>query len=129
MSALAVAEHALDPEPLAARAARRAVVELVGDVLGADELDGLLLATSELVTNAVEHGAPPIELVVERGPDRVRIIVKDGSPMRPRRGSPTVTDVRGRGMTIVERLANRWGVEELTAGKAVWVEVDLTERL
>lgn len=125
MSAVAVAEHPLDPEPLAARAARRAVTELVGDLLQPDELDGLLLATSELVTNAVEHGAPPIELVVERGPERVRIIVKDGSPLRPRHGSPTATDVRGRGMMIVDRLANRWGVEELAAGKAVWVEVEL----
>lgn len=128
MSAVAVAEHPLDPEPLAARAARRAVAELVGDLLHPDELDGLLLATSELVTNAVEHGAPPIELVVERGPDRVRVVVKDGSPLRPRHGSPAVTDVRGRGMMIVDRLANRWGVEELAAGKAVWVEVELAGR-
>lgn len=123
MSLVNVAEHCLAPEPVSVRAARRVVRETVGDHVDPDTLDSLLLATSEVVTNAVEHGAPPIALVIECDDDRVRIEVRDASPLRPRPGCPEPTDVRGRGMRIVERLVDRWGVEEWADGKSVWMEL------
>ena len=87
----------------------------------------MLLATSEVVTNAVEHGAPPIDLRVDAAEARVRVEVCDASPMPPRTrdDEPGPTEVRGRGMTIVERLTDRWGVEPRADGKAVWFELDL----
>jgi anti-sigma regulatory factor (Ser/Thr protein kinase) len=122
------AEHQLTPEPASVRAARQAVRDAVRGIVGEDTLADLLLATSELVTNAVEHGAPPIALLVEGDEHRVRVEVRDGSPLRPRPGSPRAADVRGRGIQIVEQLAHRWGVDEHVDGKSVWLELDLRDR-
>ena len=119
-------EHRLPPEAASVRAARRAVAEAVGDVLPPAGLEGALIATSEVVTNAVEHGCPPIELRVDRAAGRVRVEVRDTSPLPPRRReqAPDASDVRGRGLVIVERLADRWGIDERSDGKAVWFELD-----
>jgi anti-sigma regulatory factor (Ser/Thr protein kinase) len=124
-----IAVEQLAAEPLSVRAARRTVTEAMVDVLPPGELDELVLCTSEVVTNAVEHGATPIELVVDRAEDRVRVEVRDASPLPPRSGlDPEPMEVRGRGMLIVERCADRWGVEQFgDAGKAVWFELDLRE--
>jgi len=125
MSVANVAEHQLAPEPLSVRAARRVVGDAVRDQVSPDALDDLLLATSEVVTNAVEHGAPPISLLVSCDDERVRVEVHDGSPLRPRAGDPRPTDIRGRGMRIVERLVDRWGVDPHAHGKTVWLELAL----
>ena len=109
------------------RAARRVVAEAVGDALPAADLEDALIATSEVVTNAVEHGCPPIELRVQRGDHQVRVEVQDTSPLPPRRrkDDPPVSDVRGRGLVLVERLTDRWGIDERIDGKAVWFELDV----
>lgn len=64
----------VDPSPAGARAAIRAVA---GGRLDAAHLDDLLLATSEAVTNALVHGAPPVVLRVWAGDDRVVAVVDD----------------------------------------------------
>jgi anti-sigma regulatory factor (Ser/Thr protein kinase) len=129
MSTLHPAEHRLAAEPRSVRAARRVVTDVVGDVLPEGELEGVLLATSEVVTNALEHGAPPIDLRVDRAEERIRVEVRDASPLPPRRRETEATpsDVRGRGMTIVERVTDRWGIEPMVDGKAVWFELDLRD--
>lgn len=92
-------------------------------------LDCLLLATSEVVTNAIEHGAPPIELRIERLRHHLRVEVRDTSPLHPRVRTDEVTpkELRGRGMRIVEGCTDRWGVEPMEEGKAVWFEIDLRD--
>ena len=129
MSTLHPDEHRLAAEPRSVRAARRVVTDAVGDALPEGELEGVLLATSEVVTNALEHGAPPIDLRVDRAEDHIRVEVRDGSPLRPRRRDEDVapSEVRGRGMTIVERVTDRWGVDPLADGKSVWFELDLRD--
>lgn len=123
-----VAAEQLAAEPRSVRAARRAILGAVGEVVPADHLDVLLLCTSEVVTNAIEHGAEPIELVVDRVDHRIRVEVRDASPLRPRRAEPAPSKIRGRGLLIVDRCADRWGVEPAgPAGKAVWFELDLTD--
>ena len=110
------------------RAARRVVTDAVGDVLPEGELEGVLLATSEVVTNAVEHGAPPIELRIEKHGGRIPGEVRASSPLPPRFDGeePDPMEVRGRGMLIVDRCSDRWGVEPYGEdGKAVWFEVDV----
>lgn len=91
-------------------------------------LDVALLLVSELVTNAVRHGRPPIEVEVEcQGSHGLAVHVSDGGS-----GSPTVIDLTpdadaegGRGLAIVETLADSWGVSPSgRGGKSVWFRLD-----
>jgi hypothetical protein len=59
----------------------------------------------------------------------VRIAVSDPrGELRPSLREPTEDDMFGRGLLIVGQIANRWGVRELTVGKAVWCELDVVRR-
>lgn len=113
----------LPPDPSSARVARRTVREAC-ERAGVPE-DVAVLCTSELVTNAVLHATPPIELEVLLSQRRLRVAVYDGSrddvaPRRPVRNDTT----SGRGLAMVEMLATAWSVEATPAGKVVWFEVD-----
>jgi len=84
----------------------------------AELVDLTVLLTSELVTNAVVHGRGPIQLL--------RVEVGDGEPRLPDGpAKPTDSDVSGRGLMILERLADRWGSHSRRTppGKVVWFEV------
>jgi anti-sigma regulatory factor (Ser/Thr protein kinase) len=116
-------EQQLEAVATSVRAARRAVMERLSSSLDADQLDRAVLCTSEIVTNAIEHGSPPIELRIAHTRDSVRIEVCDASPDLPRRARPRATSIRGRGLLIVDKSADRWGVEELDEGKVVWFEL------
>jgi anti-sigma regulatory factor (Ser/Thr protein kinase) len=89
-------------------------------------LDGaagdLCLIASELVTNAILHGAEPIELTVDRRDGEVTIEVSDGDPVidNVRLRAVNNADYGGRGLRVVESLADRWGTRPLQSGKAVW---------
>jgi anti-sigma regulatory factor (Ser/Thr protein kinase) len=117
------AEVALSPTLEAARAARRFAMSTV-DQWGLEKLgDSIISIVSELVTNAVEHAAPPIELRLRRRPGAVMVEVADGDG-RLARPTPTgAGDERHRGLVIVATLAARWGVRPTVTGKVVWAEV------
>lgn len=114
-------EQRLAADTASVRVARRVVTDLLTDI-DEDVLEQLVLCTSEVVTNAIEHGAPPIDLRVDRANSHVRIQVSDASPLRPRPVDPSPTAIRGRGLLIVDRCASRWGVDEDGSGKTVWFE-------
>jgi anti-sigma regulatory factor (Ser/Thr protein kinase) len=80
------------------------------------------LIVSELVANAVVHGAPPVELTLRYEDDEVTIEVADGDPTveRVRQGEPSRSRPDGRGLQIVASLAKRWGVRPFSSGKIVW---------
>lgn len=80
------------------------------------------LLTSELVSNAVEHGSGHIRLSLDCVDGILRVRVRDASPHQPVLRRPTLGDERGRGLLLVERLALAWGVapDLATGGKAVW---------
>lgn len=80
------------------------------------------LLTSELVTNAVEHGAELVELLVASISAGVRVDVVDGRPGPPRSSLPEAASERGRGLLIVDALATDWGIDLLPegGGKSVW---------
>ncbi len=97
---------------------------LLEDWLPADaDRDIILLVASELVTNAVLHGAGERFLRATRDDGTVRIGVVDQSPSQPRRRSPERDDPTGRGLRLVERLAAGWGVEAAADRKEVWALV------
>jgi two-component sensor histidine kinase len=84
-------------------------------------VDSLVLSVSELVTNAVRHGRPPVSLTLRRTPDEVRLDVQDDEPEEPRSAAVGDDAESGRGMAIVSALADETGTEQVTDdGKVVY---------
>jgi anti-sigma regulatory factor (Ser/Thr protein kinase) len=84
-----------------------------------------LLVLSELVTNAVVHGATPIQVIVTGEAGKLRIDVADGdnhSP-RPQLRVGDAEQVGGRGLQIVNALSQQWGTTTHEHGKSVWAEI------
>ncbi|MEU5049625.1 ATP-binding protein [Streptomyces sp. NPDC021096] len=121
------------------RARRWARSRLAGSGIGADEplAETLVLLISELVTNAVVHtGCPAVLRMLfpgagatvgaAAGPriDTVRVEVADISARPPRRRCAEGDDTGGRGLELVDGLADRWGWHREGAGKRIWCEVD-----
>ena len=108
----------------ARRAVRRAVEHTLADLESLEDLvDDLLVAVSELVTNAVLHAGSEIRLRVKARPSRVRIEVFDGSPHLPRPIGAEGVAATGRGLRLVAELVDRWGAQADGEGKVVWCEV------
>src|SRR3954463_4291855 len=107
----------------AASRARRFVIDALTEWDLADLADDAILATSELVTNAILHGGPPIELRVAPVPGGVRVEARDGSRVSPVRPLATTDTMTGRGIALVEAVSARWGIDQLPEGKSVWCEV------
>lgn len=108
-----------------ARAFVRATLGAMG-IAGAT-VDDAELIVSELVTNAVVHrgdGVGPDAMVkliaIEAG---LRIEVHDASPLVPVQRAESSGTEHGRGLVIVDGLADRWGWERTAAGKFVWCEL------
>ena len=103
--------------------ARRWVADVCTNIGRADLVDCARLGVSELVTNALLHGAPPITVAVRGTVDHPRIEVSDGSPRPPAspvdRGGMSTT---GRGLSIVAKCSIAWGAEVDVDHKIVWFE-------
>ena len=93
----------------------------------AELLDAALLVITELVTNAVRHGGPPILLAIECDDASLRVRVRDGSLSLPSSRDAGMEAETGRGMTLVELLTSTWGVapvaDDYGLGKEVWFEL------
>jgi anti-sigma regulatory factor (Ser/Thr protein kinase) len=79
------------------------------------------LATSELVSNSVEHALSAVEITMELERECLRIAVRDYSKALPVHRSPEQAGARGRGVALVNALAQEWGVESHEDGKTVWL--------
>jgi serine phosphatase RsbU (regulator of sigma subunit)/anti-sigma regulatory factor (Ser/Thr protein kinase) len=79
------------------------------------------LVVSELVTNAIRYGLPPIELrlIHERG---LICEVSDSSSTSPRLRRARAFDEGGRGLLLVAQLTQRWGTRYTSTGKTIWAE-------
>ncbi|MDQ0793894.1 ATP-binding protein [Streptomyces sp. B1I3] len=88
-----------------------------------------VLLVSELVGNAVRHtGARSFGLRMLRRRGWIRVEVRD-----PSRGLPCLMpvremDVSGRGLFLVDKLSDRWGVDLLPRGKTTWFEMRILDR-
>jgi anti-sigma regulatory factor (Ser/Thr protein kinase) len=110
--------------------AARAIVYALAHSWGfAPRADDARLLVSELVTNAVQHaaGTDAVELHVMRREECMRIALVDGSVTRPTiRGlDPNVP--AGRGMVLVDAIADGWGTDDHAGGKSVWVDLKLPD--
>ncbi|MEZ7007643.1 SpoIIE family protein phosphatase [Streptomyces sp. AD55] len=82
------------------------------------------LVVSELVTNAIRYGEPPIQLRLIR--DRTLICeVSDGSSTSPHLRRAHAFDEGGRGLLLVAQLTQRWGSRQTDCGKTIWAEQPL----
>jgi len=102
--------------------------------LGARGIDGevadsAVLLVSELVTNAIVHGEPPVELRVRIPDDLLHVEVHDADREAavhlPRPAPLPHERMGGRGLRLVDRLSSRWGLAEDDRGKWIWFEIDL----
>ncbi len=119
----------LDGDPDAPSRGRHAVTEVLdGWGCAPGTREDLLLVVSELVTNAVVHGAEPIRITMVRAPERIRVEVTDGAAGASPHGNPRPpTDAEtGRGLSVVTRLAVAWGWRASPgSGKTVWAELTI----
>ncbi|MEU8772575.1 ATP-binding protein [Streptomyces sp. NPDC048606] len=134
-----------EPAPIAAavgsevrRSVRRSDLKAVGEVrrelrelmrhrCRAEAADVAELLVTELVTNALVHTDHGAEVSASVRAARLRVEVRDFNPQRVRPFVPSADDgTHGRGLLLVEALADAWGVDPLALGrgKVVWFELD-----
>ncbi len=108
-------------EPINVRAAREFVAHTLIEHGYRGDADTVLLLTSELVTNAVRHASTPFEIRVSIEDEAVRVAVIDGDvDHAPELKHPGPDETNGRGMLLVDNLAEGWGSDRVERGKAVW---------
>ncbi|SRR6266568_268033 len=116
------------PCPAGLAAARADVRAALSRWWLAPAADLVVLAASELLANAFEHGAPPVELRLSLQTRSVRRVllceVRDNAPEMPVLASPVgAAAERGRGLAVVTALADTFGIRPHGRGKTVWFTV------
>lgn len=113
--------------PRGVQDARRWVIQTCQDIGRTDLIECAELGVSELVTNAVLHGADPIQVRVRGTREHPRVEVRDASVEGPILPGPLGLDpdddlllTFGRGLSIVARSSDAWGAEIESDGKVVW---------
>jgi serine/threonine-protein kinase RsbW len=110
-------------EPTAIRRARHEVEDALASRVTARVLGDVMLLVSELVTNAVRHAATDeFEIAIEVAAGGLRIEVRDGGGGFVPVIAPSQDGNGGYGLYIVDRLADRWGVDCGEQG-VIWLEL------
>jgi anti-sigma regulatory factor (Ser/Thr protein kinase) len=121
--------HYLAAEASSVADARRLACEVAAPFLDADQFRAFELVVSEVMTNAVRHGASPddeIKLAVTPKDGYMCVQVTDPGPgLVPKPGvMGPADDEGGFGLYIVEQLTRRWGVTREDDRTRVWFELD-----
>jgi serine phosphatase RsbU (regulator of sigma subunit)/anti-sigma regulatory factor (Ser/Thr protein kinase) len=118
-------QHVAPGDPEALREARHMIRAAARAWGAADRADDVELVADELITNALMHTEGAAILTLRNltgGERRLRVEVEDSSSALPRRREAGESGVSGRGLLLVDLLAQVWGVEARGGGKCVWCE-------
>ncbi|MFF8417912.1 SpoIIE family protein phosphatase [Streptomyces sp. NPDC015680] len=122
-TALTIAQA--EPERIAA--ARQQLRDLLHDWADPEQVDAAVLMISEMATNVLVHTDGDALMLAqatgEHGERRLRVEVSDGSDELPHRRRPGEMASSGRGLVLMEMLADAWGVDPRGAGKSIWFEL------
>ncbi|MFE4962539.1 SpoIIE family protein phosphatase [Streptomyces sp. NPDC056660] len=114
-----------EPERIAE--ARQHLRELLHDWGSPDQVDSAVLLVSEMLTNVLVHTDADALLLAEVGgqaPERrLRVEVTDAGDDLPHKRRPGELASSGRGLVLIELLAEAWGVEPRGEGKSIWFEL------
>jgi anti-sigma regulatory factor (Ser/Thr protein kinase) len=110
---------ALPCQPASVAAARHLVRAVLGD-LPLETVEATELMVSELATNCVTHAGTDFELTIDRSPSQIRVGISDSVRTPPVLRHVGPRALSGRGLQIVESMADAWGVSTGAEGKTVW---------
>ena len=104
---------------------RRFVAQTLRDWnIDESRIEPVMLVANELVANAIVHArSAPVLSLAETGSD-LMLRVADGSQSLPVPRSSAADEIGGRGLQLVDALADRWGIDTNPTGKIVWVAFD-----
>ncbi|MFD3540817.1 SpoIIE family protein phosphatase [Streptomyces sp. NPDC058662] len=115
----------LPSDPSVVSLARRQTTEQL-TAWGLDEAAFVTeLLVSELVTNAIRYGEPPVQLRLIHEKSTLICEVSDASSTAPHMRRARIFDEGGRGLLLVAQLAQRWGTRHAPVGKTIWAEQSL----
>ncbi|MFI8106147.1 SpoIIE family protein phosphatase [Streptomyces sp. NPDC086023] len=115
----------LESDPSVVADARRQATDQLA-VWGLEEAAFVTeLLVSELVTNAIRYGKPPVQLRLIHEDATLICEVSDGSSTAPHMRRARTFDEGGRGLLLVAQLAQRWGSRPAANGKTIWAEQSL----
>jgi anti-sigma regulatory factor (Ser/Thr protein kinase) len=122
-------ERSFPNAPESVTNARRYATNVLAGV-APDVADAIAVMVSEPATNAVRHAGTDFTVTIDRDIHGIRVAVTDTGAGLPALRSPAPTDHCGRGLRIVEALADKWGFTETAnqIGKTVWFTVALASR-
>jgi hypothetical protein len=110
----------LPPEPRSVDRARRFTRATLASWGRSATGDDAELCVTELVGNALAVAVDDVLVDLSAGAEAVRLAVEDADPVLPVRLEPSVEPEHGRGIALVDALADRWGAEAIPTGKRVW---------
>ncbi|MFU0243465.1 ATP-binding protein, partial [Streptomyces scabiei] len=114
-------------EPARIATARQHLRDLLHDWPVEEQRDAAVLLLSEMLTNVLVHTDTDALLVAEvagePGERRIRVEVTDNGDDLPHKRRPGEMASSGRGLMLVELLADAWGVAPRGEGKSIWYEL------
>ncbi|WP_245667349.1 ATP-binding protein [Actinomadura macra] len=111
-------------DPGEGRRARRTVRERAAKIVADTTLlDDVELMSAEAIANAILHGSGVIRVTVSTDGRRLRVEVADDGPARDDVHRRRRID-HGRGLTVIDALAEEWGLDQTPRRTQLWFEVD-----